>query len=82
MGDEVVPDGLENGEEGFVSGLGIKIGCAGLEIGGADGVANHVALFFQGDAVLVVVVAIWHEVAHGEKFDGEMEIARVARGAI
>ncbi len=74
--NHVLPGRLQNGHEGRVAGLGIDVGSAGVKVGGADGVADDVSLLFQGDAVLVVVVTVFNQIAHRQELDCEIEIFR------
>ena len=58
-GDQIVPDRFQRREQRFVAGLGVDVGGAGIEICRADGVAVGDGLLAEGDAILVVVVALW-----------------------
>ncbi len=79
--DDVVPDLEQGGEQGLVAGLGVHVGGAGVEVVGADGVADGLVLAAEGYAVLVVIGAVGGDVAHVEERAGQRQVSRVARGA-
>ncbi len=76
LGGEVVPEDFEGGRQGVVIVLGGDVGHAGIEVHGADGVADDAGLFADGQVGLIVLVALLDEgcgiAAVADRFFGEV----------
>ena len=78
MIDNVVPDGAEVLQQLRLTGLGVEVGNAGIEVVGANGMAHGFVLVAELMAVLIVVFAILHRVANGNQALGQREVFLVA----
>ena len=79
---QVVPHGLHHLPVVLVALLQVQVGDAGVEVVGAHGVADDLAVLLEGDAVLVVIHAVLHGVPQLNGQPGDAQVFRIPRGAV
>ena len=82
MLDDIVPDSREVLHQLCLAGLCIEVGHTGIEVVGTHGMSHGLILLAELMTVLIVVFAVLHAVADGDKSLGQGEIFLIARLAI
>ena len=79
MLDDIIPDSREVLHQLCLAGLCIEVGHTGIEVVGTHGMSHGLILLAELMTVLIVVFAVLHAVADGDKSLGQGEIFRISR---
>ena len=80
--EAVLPHSVEHGSVLLVAGLGVEVGNAGIQIGGADAVTHDLLVGAQRSGVLIVEGAVLDQIAHRDGHLCDFKEFLVAGGAV